>query len=104
MGSCACIASRDVCAGGSADCRCEASSAAPRTSSDYSRRIDYFRLPGDCAMRVLVAGATGAVGRFLIPELRRRGHEVFGTTRNLSKADVMTAGGARPVRMDWLDQ
>jgi len=27
-------------------------------------------------MRVLVAGATGAVGRSLIPELRRRGHEV----------------------------
>jgi nucleoside-diphosphate-sugar epimerase len=55
-------------------------------------------------MRVLVAGATGAVGRSLIPELERRGHEVFGTTRNMSKADVVIANGAQPVCMDGLDQ
>jgi 2-alkyl-3-oxoalkanoate reductase len=55
-------------------------------------------------MRVLVAGATGAVGRSLIPELRRRGHDVFGTTRNMSKADVVSISGAQPVRMDGLDQ
>jgi len=55
-------------------------------------------------MRVLVAGATGAVGRSLIPELRRRGHEVFGTTRSMSKADVVSSSGAQPVRMDGLNQ
>ncbi len=56
-------------------------------------------------MRVLVAGCDwSGRGASLIPELRRRGHEVFGTTRNLSKADVVSSGGAQPVRMDGLDQ
>jgi len=45
-------------------------------------------------MRVLVAAATGAVGRSLISELRSRGHEVFGTTRNMSKADVVSSSDA----------
>ena len=52
-------------------------------------------------MRVLVAGATGAVGRALVPELLRRGHEVVGTTRNPGKAPVM---GAPLVRMNGLDE
>ncbi|MFB3739317.1 MAG: NAD-dependent epimerase/dehydratase family protein, partial [Candidatus Velamenicoccus archaeovorus] len=32
-------------------------------------------------MRIFVAGATGAVGRRLVPLLVERGHEVTGTTR-----------------------
>ena len=48
-------------------------------------------------MRVLVAGATGAVGRALVPELLRRGHEVFGTTRNPGNAPQI-------VRMNGLDE
>ncbi|HEY2402905.1 MAG TPA: NAD(P)-dependent oxidoreductase [Steroidobacteraceae bacterium] len=55
-------------------------------------------------MRVLVAGATGAIGAALIPELLRRGHEVFGSTRNLSKAAAITSMGAQPVGMNGLDQ
>lgn len=52
-------------------------------------------------MRVLVAGATGAVGRALVPELLRRGHEVFGTTRKLGKAPVI---GAQLISMNGLDE
>jgi len=55
-------------------------------------------------MRVLVAGATGAVGRALVPVLRRRGHEVFGTTRSPSSAHVVQANGAVPVIMDGLNR
>jgi len=55
-------------------------------------------------MRVLVAGATGAVGRALVPVLRRRGHEVFGSTRSRSNAQVVHAMGASPVVMDGLNR
>src|SRR4051812_10840248 len=55
-------------------------------------------------MRVLVAGATGAVGRALVPVLRRRGHEVFGTTRSGGGAHVMHASGAIPIIMDGLNR
>lgn len=55
-------------------------------------------------MRVLVAGATGAVGRALVPVLRRRGHEVFGTTRSRSNTQLLRANGAEPVVMDGLNR
>lgn len=55
-------------------------------------------------MKVLVAGATGAVGRALVPVLRRRGHQVFGTTRSQSNAQVVHAMGAEPVIMDGLNR
>ena len=38
-------------------------------------------------MKVLVAGATGAIGKRLIPLLVERGHSVTGMTRSASKAD-----------------
>ena len=37
-------------------------------------------------MRVFVAGATGAIGQYLIPTLVAAGHEVTGTTRSPAKA------------------
>ena len=49
---------------------------------------------------VLVAGATGAVGRQLLPMLVRAGYEVFGTTRDPRKAAQIEAIGARPVLVD----
>jgi nucleoside-diphosphate-sugar epimerase len=55
-------------------------------------------------MRVLVAGANGAVGRALVPVLRRRGHEVFGTTRSRGNTQVLHANGAEPVIMDGLNR
>jgi nucleoside-diphosphate-sugar epimerase len=54
-------------------------------------------------MRVFVAGATGALGRALVPQLVARGHEVTGMTRTASKQDALRALGARPVVADALD-
>jgi nucleoside-diphosphate-sugar epimerase len=54
-------------------------------------------------MKVLVAGATGAIGRQLVPKLVANGHEVVGMTRSEAKADEVRALGARPVVADALD-
>jgi nucleoside-diphosphate-sugar epimerase len=54
-------------------------------------------------MRVFVAGATGAVGRRLVPQLVERGHRVVATTRTPAKRDLLRALGAQPVVMDGLD-
>ena len=54
-------------------------------------------------MMVFVAGATGALGRELVPQLVARGHEVFGMTRSASKQDLVRSLGARPVVVDALD-
>ena len=54
-------------------------------------------------MKVLVAGATGALGKQLVPRLVARGHEVVGMTRSKSKRDAITRLGATPVVADALD-
>jgi nucleoside-diphosphate-sugar epimerase len=54
-------------------------------------------------MKVFVAGATGALGRQLVPQLVARGHEVVGMTRSASKQDLVRSLGARPVVVDALD-
>ena len=54
-------------------------------------------------MNVFVAGATGALGRQLVPRLVARGHEVVGMTRSASKQDLVRSLGARPVVADALD-
>jgi nucleoside-diphosphate-sugar epimerase len=54
-------------------------------------------------MRVFVAGASGAVGRRLLPQLIERGHEVVATTRTSAKLDELRALGAEPTVMDGLD-
>src|SRR5918996_6023885 len=54
-------------------------------------------------MRVFVAGATGALGAQLVPQLVARGHEVVGMTRTASKEDALRAMGARPAVADALD-
>jgi len=54
-------------------------------------------------MRVFVAGATGAIGRRLVPKLVERGHEVVATTSRREKADGLRALGATPVILDGLD-
>ncbi len=55
-------------------------------------------------MRVLVAGATGAIGRPLLRMLRERGHETLGTTRSEAKADALRQLGAEPVVCDALNR
>jgi len=54
-------------------------------------------------MTIFVAGATGVLGRALIPLLVARGHEVVGMTRSASKQDLVRTLGARPVVADALD-
>jgi nucleoside-diphosphate-sugar epimerase len=54
-------------------------------------------------MKVFVAGATGVLGRKLVPQLVARGHEVVGMTRSASKQDLVRSLGARPVVADALD-
>ena len=54
-------------------------------------------------MKVFVAGATGVLGRELVPQLVARGHEVVGMTRSASKRDLVRNLGARPVVADALD-
>lgn len=54
-------------------------------------------------MRVLVAGASGAVGRQLVPELVAAGHQVTATTRSPAKLAGLRAEGAEAVVLDGLD-
>jgi nucleoside-diphosphate-sugar epimerase len=54
-------------------------------------------------MRVFVAGATGAIGRQLVPRLVAAGHEVHGMTRSESKQALLEELGAVPVVADALD-
>jgi 2-alkyl-3-oxoalkanoate reductase len=55
-------------------------------------------------MRVFVTGATGALGRHLVPGLVAAGHQVTGTTRTPGKAGQLRAAGAEPVVLDGLDR
>jgi len=54
-------------------------------------------------MRVFVAGATGAIGKQLVPRLVAAGHEVHGMTRSESKQAMLHELGATPVVADALD-
>ena len=54
-------------------------------------------------MKVLVAGATGALGKQLVPRLVANGHEVVGITRSESKLDLLRSLGATGVVADVLD-
>jgi nucleoside-diphosphate-sugar epimerase len=54
-------------------------------------------------MRVLVAGASGAIGTRLVPRLIDEGHEVIGTFRSPGHAERVRALGAQPVALDVLD-
>jgi nucleoside-diphosphate-sugar epimerase len=54
-------------------------------------------------MRVFVAGATGAIGKQLVPRLVAAGHEVHGMTRSESKRALLYDLGAEPVVADALD-
>jgi nucleoside-diphosphate-sugar epimerase len=54
-------------------------------------------------MKIFIAGATGALGRALVPQLVARGHEVVGMTRSASKQELLRGLGATPVVADALD-
>ena len=54
-------------------------------------------------MRVFVAGATGVMGRQLMPRLLEAGHRVAGMTRTESKRAELWDLGVQPVVADALD-
>lgn len=55
-------------------------------------------------MRIFVAGATGAIGRRLVPMLAEQDHVVIATTRTARKSDELSGLGAEPVVVDLLDR
>jgi nucleoside-diphosphate-sugar epimerase len=55
-------------------------------------------------MRVFVAGASGALGRRLVPQLIDAGHDVVGTHNSPASAELLWTLGAKPVRLDLLDR
>src|SRR5258708_18769044 len=55
-------------------------------------------------MRVFLAGASGAIGRRLVPLLLRAGHEVTGTTRSVEKARKLESAGITPAVLDVFDR
>jgi nucleoside-diphosphate-sugar epimerase len=54
-------------------------------------------------MRVFLAGASGAVGRLLVPELVAAGHHVTALTRRAGAAQTLRSQGAEPVLADIYD-
>jgi nucleoside-diphosphate-sugar epimerase len=55
-------------------------------------------------MEIFLAGASGALGKRLVPLLTARGHRVAGTTRSEQKAADLWDLGAKPVILDALDR
>jgi len=54
-------------------------------------------------MKILVAGATGALGKQLVPRLVAGGHDVAGMTRSDSRVEAVRSLGASPVVADALE-
>ena len=55
-------------------------------------------------MRIFLAGATGALGKQLVPRLIANGHEVVGTTRSEDRTAPLWDAGAEAVVLDALDR
>src|SRR5262245_1198710 len=54
-------------------------------------------------MRVFVAGASGALGSRLVPQLIDAGHEVVGTHHSPGRGELLRELGAEPVQLDLRD-
>jgi nucleoside-diphosphate-sugar epimerase len=54
-------------------------------------------------MKIFLAGATGAIGRRLVPLLLDAGHRIVGTTRSSSKVEALRASGVEPVVVNVFD-
>ncbi|WP_147918427.1 NAD-dependent epimerase/dehydratase family protein [Ruania zhangjianzhongii] len=55
-------------------------------------------------MRVLLAGATGVIGRELVPQLHEAGHSILGLTRSGRGADELREAGVEPVLADLMNR
>ncbi|HYM40346.1 MAG TPA: NAD(P)-dependent oxidoreductase [Thermoplasmata archaeon] len=54
-------------------------------------------------MKVFIAGATGVLGRRVVPLLRDRGHDVVGLSRGSEIDTTLRSLGAQPIRADLFD-
>ncbi|TCC57614.1 NAD-dependent epimerase/dehydratase family protein [Kribbella pittospori] len=55
-------------------------------------------------MRIFLAGASGVIGRALIPRLVADGHVVAGMTRSVAKTELVKGLGAEPILCDVFDR
>ena len=55
-------------------------------------------------MKIFLAGASGVIGRSLVPRLAGAGHEVTGMTGDAAKTDLVRSLGARPAVADVFDR
>ena len=55
-------------------------------------------------MKVFIAGATGALGKRLLPLLLERDYEIFGMTRSSDKAQTLERQGVRAIVADAFDE
>jgi nucleoside-diphosphate-sugar epimerase len=55
-------------------------------------------------VKVLVAGASGALGVPLVRQLIARGHDVSGITRSIASGERLETAGARPIVVDALNR
>jgi nucleoside-diphosphate-sugar epimerase len=53
--------------------------------------------------KVFLAGAAGAIGKRLLPQLLDAGYEVFGMTRSAEKVDELKTAGVTPIVVDVFD-
>jgi nucleoside-diphosphate-sugar epimerase len=61
-------------------------------------------MEGEGMVKVFVAGATGAIGKQLIPQLVAAGHDVVATTRSASRVEEVRRLGGEPAIVDGLDE
>jgi nucleoside-diphosphate-sugar epimerase len=54
-------------------------------------------------VRIFLAGATGVIGRRLVPLLHEAGHEVVGLTRSAERGEALRAQGVEPAVADAFD-
>lgn len=55
-------------------------------------------------MKIFVAGATGTLGKRVVPTLCSHGHQVTGVARSQAKAETLRRAGAQPVQVDLFDR
>lgn len=55
-------------------------------------------------MKILIAGASGAIGKPLIDQLIPLGHHVYGITQSQSGAEIISSKGAEPLIFNVLDR
>jgi nucleoside-diphosphate-sugar epimerase len=75
----------------------------PLEDGDVELEIRQVLEAEDMSTTVFLAGATGVVGRRLVPLLRAAGYSVIGTTRSAAKASGLEQQGATPVVVDVLN-